>query len=206
MARHRWHNDSAMSPLVISASSSSTGAGCHGTDVAEASSVCLSPDRSAPGSSGKSMPERGQSTSGSTVLAGPSMVLGLDLSLMALHGKFQSGGNTLTGVGLSPPPRDDEVVGVVPEGAQLILSSLSTEVAETIIQSRVETFHFMVRRPPARPSQLPDWYSSGVPAGPSLRRVDPLHLEGLCSGNLGLPHLSWWAVSGQKPPSYTFPP
>ncbi len=34
---------------------------------------------------------------------------------------------------------------------------------------------------------------------PTLRRVDPLHLEGLCSGNLGLPHLSWWAVSGQKP-------
>ncbi len=38
------------------------------------------PDRSAPGSSGESVPERGQSTSGSTVLAGPSMVLGLDFS------------------------------------------------------------------------------------------------------------------------------
>ncbi len=41
----------------------------------------------------------------------------------------------------------------------------------------------MVRRPPARPSQLPDWYSSGVPAGPTLCRVDPLHLEGLRGGN-----------------------
>ncbi len=35
--------DLTMSPLVLSDSSSSTGAGCHGTDVAEASSVFLSP-------------------------------------------------------------------------------------------------------------------------------------------------------------------
>ncbi len=35
--------DLTMSPLVLSDSSSSTGAGCHGTDVAEASSVCLPP-------------------------------------------------------------------------------------------------------------------------------------------------------------------
>ncbi len=36
----------------------------------------------------------------------------------------------------------------------------------------------MVRRLPARPSQVPDWYSSGVRAGLFLRRVNPLHLEG----------------------------
>ncbi len=41
----------------------------------------------------------------------------------------------------------------------------------------------MVGRPPARPSQLPDWYSSGVRAGQFLRRVNPLHLEGLRGGN-----------------------
>ncbi len=41
----------------------------------------------------------------------------------------------------------------------------------------------MVRRPPARPSQLPEWYSSGVTAGPTLCRVDPLHLEGSRGGN-----------------------
>ncbi len=35
-------------------------------------------------------------------------------------------------------------------------------------------FHFMVRRLPARPSQLPDWYSSRVLAGSFLRRVNPL--------------------------------
>ncbi len=33
-------------------------------------------------------------------------------------------------------------------------------------------------RLPARPSQLPDWYSSGVRAGLFLHRVNPLHLEG----------------------------
>ncbi len=67
-----------MSLLVLSSSSSSTG--CYGTDVAEASSVRLSPNRFAPGSSGESAPGRGQSTSGSTVLARPNMVLGPDFS------------------------------------------------------------------------------------------------------------------------------
>ncbi len=52
----RYSGDSAMSPLVLSNLSSSTGAGCHGTDVAEASSVRFSPDLSAPGSSGESAP------------------------------------------------------------------------------------------------------------------------------------------------------
>ncbi len=42
-----------MSPLVLSDSSSSPGAGCDGTDVAEASSVRLPPDCSALGSSGE---------------------------------------------------------------------------------------------------------------------------------------------------------
>ncbi len=35
-------SDIALSPLVILDSSSSTGAGCHGTDLAEGSSVSLS--------------------------------------------------------------------------------------------------------------------------------------------------------------------
>ncbi|KAI2664440.1 ORF V: Enzymatic polyprotein [Labeo rohita] len=65
----------AMSPLVLSSSSSSPGAGCHGTDVAEASSVRVSPDRSAPGSSRESAPGRGVPPSSSPVLAGPSLVL-----------------------------------------------------------------------------------------------------------------------------------
>ncbi len=73
--------DIAMSPLVRSDSSSSSGTGYYGADLAEASSVHFSPDRSAPGSSGESAPGRGQSTTGSAILAGPSMVLGPDFSL-----------------------------------------------------------------------------------------------------------------------------
>ncbi len=49
-------SDIALSPLFLSDSSSSTGAGCYSTDVAKASSVRLSPDRSAPGSSRESVP------------------------------------------------------------------------------------------------------------------------------------------------------
>ncbi len=66
-------------------------------------------------------------------------------------------------------------------------------------------FHFMVRRSPARPSHLPDWYSSGVLVGPFLRRVNPLHPEGLRGSVIGLLRSSWWPVSGQTPPCYMFP-
>ncbi|KAI2664001.1 ORF V: Enzymatic polyprotein [Labeo rohita] len=45
---HHWCSLTYPAPL---------GLGCHGTDVAEASSVRFSPDRSAPGSSGESAPE-----------------------------------------------------------------------------------------------------------------------------------------------------
>ncbi len=48
--------------------------GCDDTDVAEASSVCISPDRSAPGSTGESSPGPGPTTSYCSVVAGQSMV------------------------------------------------------------------------------------------------------------------------------------
>ncbi len=51
---------------------------------------------------------------------------------------------------------------------------------------RSGSFHFLVWRLPARPSQLPSWYSSGVPAGPFLLKVDPLHPRGLRGGHCGL--------------------
>ncbi len=44
--------------------------GRHGTDVAEATPVRFSPDRSAPGSSGEGPERRGQSIAGSPILAG----------------------------------------------------------------------------------------------------------------------------------------
>ncbi len=131
--------DSAMSPLVLSHSSSSSGTGCYGADLAEASSVRFPPYRSAPRSSGKSAPGRGQSTTGSAVLAGPSMVLGPDFSpRQHSMGDSRQEGSPLTGGGHYHPPSPGAVepVGVASEGAQLIASGLSTEVVETILQSR----------------------------------------------------------------------
>ncbi len=49
--------------LVLPHASSSSRTGCDDTDVAEASSVCISPDRSAPGSTGESSPGPGPITS-----------------------------------------------------------------------------------------------------------------------------------------------
>ncbi len=132
-------SDITLSPLVLSDSSSSAGAGCYGTDVAEASSVRLSPDCSAPGSSRESAPGRGPAVASSPVLAGPSMVLGPDFSPRRLSmGDSSQERSPLTsgGYDLSPPPGVIEAVGVAPEGAQLIASGLSTEVVETILQSR----------------------------------------------------------------------
>ncbi len=135
----RYSGDSAMSPLVLSSSSSSTGAGCHVTDVAEASSVRLSPDCSASRSSGESAPRRGPAAASSSVLAGPSVVLGPDFPPRRLSmGDSHQEGSPLTGRRhpRAPPPGVMEAVGVAPEGARLIASGLSTEVVETILQSR----------------------------------------------------------------------
>ncbi|KAI2647549.1 Transposon Ty3-G Gag-Pol polyprotein [Labeo rohita] len=120
-------------------SSSSPGAGCHGTDVAEALSVHFSPDRSAPGSSRESAPGRGVPPSSSPVLAGPSLVLGPDFSPRRLSmGDSRQEGSPLTGGGhcVPPSPGAVETLGVAPEGAHLLASGLSTEVVETILQSR----------------------------------------------------------------------
>ncbi len=132
-------SDIALSPLVLSDSSGSAGAGCYGTDVAEASSVRLSPNCSAPGSSRESAPGRGPAVASSPVLAGPSMVLGPDFSPRRLPmGDSSQERSPLTsgGYDLSPPPGVMEAVGMAPEGARLIASGLSTEVVETILQSR----------------------------------------------------------------------
>ncbi|KAL0183524.1 hypothetical protein M9458_019220, partial [Cirrhinus mrigala] len=117
----------------------STGAGCHGTDVAEASSVRISPDRSAPKSSGEGAQGRGPSSFGSPVLAGPSMVLGPGFPPRRLSmGDSRQEGPPLASRRHHPSPSPGvvEVVGVASEGAHLVASGLSTEVVETILQSR----------------------------------------------------------------------
>ncbi len=90
-----------------------------------------------PGGLARVAPGRGQSTSGSTILAGPSMFLGPDFSPRRLSmGDSRQERSPLTSGGLSPLPGDVESLGVAPEGAQLIASGLSTEVVETTLQSR----------------------------------------------------------------------
>ncbi len=131
----RHSGDSAMSPLVLSSSSSSTGAGCHG--------VRLSPDCSAPRSSGESAPGQRPAAASSPVLAGLSVVLGPDFPPRRLSmGDSHQEGSPLTGRRhlCAPPPGVMEAVGVAPEGARLIASGLSTEVVETILQSRVKLY------------------------------------------------------------------
>ncbi len=129
----------AMSPLVLSNSSSSPRTGRYSTDMAEAASVRLSPDRSAPRSSDESTPRRCSPTVSSPVLAGPSMVLGPDFPprRISFGGSHQEGSPlTSRGCHSAPPPGVMENVGVAPEGAQLIASGLPAEVVETILQSR----------------------------------------------------------------------
>ncbi len=63
----------SLSTLVLAHASSSSRTGRDGADVAEASSVCISPDCSAPGSPGESSPGPGSTTSHCPAVAGQSM-------------------------------------------------------------------------------------------------------------------------------------
>lgn len=127
-------------PIVVLPHTSSTvGAGCHGADVAEASSVCVSPDRSAPGSPGEG-PSRGvQSIVGSPLLAHTSVVLGPDVSpRRSPLGDSRPERPPVPGEGCdsAPSPGHLEIVGVASEGAHLVDLGLSTEVVQTILSSR----------------------------------------------------------------------
>ncbi|XDV39759.1 hypothetical protein PO909_008949 [Leuciscus waleckii] len=129
----------ALSTLVLPYSPSPPGAGCYGTDVAEATSVRLPPCCSAPSSSGASSSARNKPIVSSTALAESNLVCGPDSSLRrASLGDPDQERPSVSGRGhnISPPTRDLETLGLAPEGAQLIESGLSTEVVETILSSR----------------------------------------------------------------------
>lgn len=67
-------------PLVLNVKPNTSWAGRYSTGVAEATAVHISPDCTAPGSSGVSLLGRSPSAISSPVLAGPSMVLGPAIS------------------------------------------------------------------------------------------------------------------------------
>ncbi|KAL0173005.1 hypothetical protein M9458_033316, partial [Cirrhinus mrigala] len=93
-------------------------------------------------SSRESVPGWGVPPSSSPILAGPSMVLGPDLSPRRLSlGDSRQERSPLTGRGFhpSPPAGAVEALGVASEGAHLLASGLSTEVVETILQSRASS-------------------------------------------------------------------
>ncbi len=101
--------------------------------------ICMpSPDRSAPGSSRESAHGWGPSIEKPYSGWAEYSSLTRFLSSTALHGGFPSGGisSHWQRAWSFTPARSCETVGVAPEGAQLIASGLSTEVAETILQSR----------------------------------------------------------------------
>ncbi|XP_051756294.1 uncharacterized protein LOC127516053 [Ctenopharyngodon idella] len=128
-----------VSTLVLPNTSSTFGSGCHGTDVAEATSVRISPVRSAPGGSGESTPGGGQPDTGSPVLANQDMVLGLSVPTRRLP----NGASPQTGSPVASgrhdntsSPRTVEAMGLASEGARFIDAGLPTEVVETILNSR----------------------------------------------------------------------
>ncbi|XP_026111570.1 uncharacterized protein LOC113088631 [Carassius auratus] len=135
----RFSVHDALSTMVLPYSSSPPGVGRYGTEVAEATSVRLSPCCSAPRSSGESPPGRSKSTSRSSTLAESNLVCGPDSSPRRFSlGDPDQERPSISGRGhyISPPARDLEALGVASEGAQLIESGLSTEVVETILSSR----------------------------------------------------------------------
>lgn len=71
----RVSRDGPLSTVVLPQASGSSWAGCHDQDVAEATSVRISPDCSAPGSSGAGPPGGHQPSISSTPVADPSLVL-----------------------------------------------------------------------------------------------------------------------------------
>ncbi len=111
------------------------------------------------------------------------------LSLMALHRRFTSGGISSHRQGTFTPTQSYGSCGCgLWGGAAHNFRSLNrgcwdhtpiqSSLSEETVCPEVETLHFMVQRSPAQSSQLRGWYSAGVPAGSTLHRVDPLHLEG----------------------------
>ncbi len=158
--------------LAHASSSSKEWTGHDGADMAEALSVCIFPDHSAPGSPGESSPGPGSTTSHCPTVAGQSMV--------PRYISFLEGPSVPSrGFDISPPTRTVETVGLASEGAQLIDSGLSTEVVETILHSRA---------PSTRKLYALKW------------RASPVHFKSLCGGHKCLPHSFWWNVIGERPP------
>ncbi len=127
--------DVSLSTLVLPHASSSSLTGRDGADVAKASSVCISPNRSP----GESSPGPVSTTSHWPTVDGQIMIPRYNIpSRWASSGAPRQEWPSVPsrGLDISPSIRTVETVGLASEGAQLIDSGLSTEVVETILHSR----------------------------------------------------------------------
>lgn len=89
---------------------------------------------------------------------------------------------------LPPQAGDLETLGLAPKGYQLLDSGLPAKDLETILSSGVhqvvicpemETIFIMVRAAPPETSQLPYWFSAGVPSELPVNGFDPCCAKGL---------------------------
>ncbi|MCJ8749920.1 hypothetical protein PDJAM_G00193080 [Pangasius djambal] len=101
----------------------------------------------------------------------------LSLKAAYIPGRLNMGADTLSRQG--PMPREWRLHPEVVEQIWRVFGRAQSSLDEETVCPEVETFHFLVRRPPARPCSLPSWYSAGVLAGPPLHGADPLHPEGV---------------------------
>ncbi len=138
------------------------------------------PNRSAHKSSRESVPEWGPSIAKTPFWPGRVWFFGPDFSPRRLSmGYFHQEGSPLTSSrhDLLPLLGVVEAVGVAPEGAQLIASGLSTEVAETILQSRAPSMRKMyalnLRLRMRRPASLIQLTARLVQCWSSCRPVSP---------------------------------
>lgn len=135
----RIRGDDALSALIFPHASSSTGVRWHGADRAEAAPICISTNRSAPGSSRGSSPGQSSSTASSPILDGPSMVHRPVVSPVWFSlGDSPQEWPFVTGWGhnLSSPDGYVEVVGLTSEKVQPLNSGFSTEVVEAMLNSK----------------------------------------------------------------------
>ena len=130
--------DSAMSPLLLSESPSSTGSGCDGAHMAQDAPVCVSSSFSAPGSS----PTRVLPLADSATLAEQSVVLGDNSSPRRLAvGDSGEEGPSVSGGGHDIPSQAQPVESsrLAPDGNQLRDTGLSPAVIETILSARASS-------------------------------------------------------------------
>ncbi len=106
--------DVSLSTLVLPHASSSSRTGRDDAYVAEVSSLCISPDRSAPVSPGESSPGPGSTTSHCPAVAGQIMVPRYNIpSRRVSSGAPRQEGPSVPsrGLDISPPTRTVETVG-----------------------------------------------------------------------------------------------